>query len=106
MGRLRSKTTAIAGVCFVIALGGYRLIFMRNAVENKIGSVERDSQAARAQDESKISQPASSLGVATERKGVTAQGFKQANALAEKLKQENTQTAQQQDATAKFGTAP
>ena len=106
MGRLRSKTTAIAGVCFaLIALGGYRLIFMRNAVENKIGSVERDSQAARAQDESKISQPASSLGVATERKGVTAQGFKQANALAEKLKQENTQTAQQQNATAKFGTA-
>jgi len=112
MGWLRSKTTAIAGGCFVlIALAGYGLISMRNAVENKIVSVEQDFPAAPVQDESKSSQQASSLD-------------DQANGLAEKLKQENTQTAQrfrrepaakaaattrlaevQQNATAKSGTA-
>ncbi len=92
---LRSKTTAIAGACFaLIALEGYGLMSMRNAVEDKISLLERDLQAVRSQDESKISQLASSLDVVTERMGITAQELKQANALAEKLKQENTQTAQ------------
>src|SRR3989454_3347502 len=95
MDWLRSKTTAVAGGCFaLLALEGYGLMSMRSAVEDRIGSVERDFQAARTQDESKISQLASALDVVTQRMGITAQELKQANALAEKLKQQNAQTAQ------------
>ena len=95
MDWLRSKTTAIAGGCFaLIALESYALMSMRNTVEDKISSVERDFQATRAQDESKIGQLTSALDLVTQRMGITAQELKQANALAEKLKQENAQTAQ------------
>jgi len=133
MDWLRSKTTAVAAGFFaLIAFQGYGLMSMRNNVEDRIGAVERDLQDARAQDESKISQLSSALNVVTERMGINAQELKQAPALTEKLKQENTQTAQrlrrelaakadaaavkqlhqeattkltevQQDATAKFG---
>ncbi len=132
MDWLRSKTAVAAGFFALIAFQGYGLMSMRNNVEDRIGVVERDLQAARAQDESKISQLSSALNVVTERMGINAQELKQAQALAEKLKQENTQTAQrlrrelaakadaaavkqlhqeattkltevQQDATAKFG---
>jgi chromosome segregation ATPase len=92
---LRSKTTAIASGCFaLIALQGYGLISMRNTVDEKIDSAEREFQSARAEDESKISQLASSLEVVTQRMGITAQELIESHALAEKLKQENTQTAQ------------
>ena len=95
MDWLRSKTTAIAGGCFaLVALESYALMSMRNTVEDKISSVERDFQATRAQDESKIGQLTSALDLVTQRMGITAQELKQANALAEKLKQENAQTAQ------------
>jgi DNA repair exonuclease SbcCD ATPase subunit len=95
MDWLKSKTTAIAGGCFaVIALQGYGLMSMRNTVDEKIGSAERDFQSALAQDESKMSQLASSLDVVTQRMGLTAQELKEAHAVAEKLKQENTRTAQ------------
>ena len=132
MDWLRSKTAVAAGFFALIAFQGYGLMSMRNNVEDRIGAVERDLQDARAQDESKISQLSSALNVVTERMGINAQELKQAQALAEKLKQENTQTAQrlrrelaakadaaavkqlhqeattkltevQQDATAKFG---
>ena len=92
---LRSKTTALAGGCLaLIALEGYGLISMRSAVDEKIGSARREFQSARAQDESKMTQLASSLDVVTQRLGITTQELKESNALTEKLKQENTQTAQ------------
>jgi len=98
MDWLRSKTAVAAGFFALIAFQGYGLMSMRNNVEDRIGAVERDLQAARAQDESKISQLSSALNVVTERMGINAQELKQAQAqaqaLAEKLKQENTQTAQ------------
>ena len=92
---LRSKTTALAGGCLaLIALEGYGLISMRSAVDEKIGSARREFQSARAQDESKMTQLASSLDVVTQRLGITTQELKESNVLTEKLKQENTQTAQ------------
>src|SRR2546425_1603139 len=95
MDWLKSKTTAIAGGCIaLIGLQGYGLMSMRTALDDRVGSAEREFQSARTQDETKISQMASALDVMTQRMGVTAQELKESQALAEKLKQENTQTAQ------------
>ena len=94
MDWLRSKTTAIAGGCFVlVALQGYGVMSMRT-IDERIGSAEREFQLARTQDKAEISQLASALDVVTQRIGITAQELKEAHALAEKLKQENAQTAQ------------
>jgi DNA repair exonuclease SbcCD ATPase subunit len=95
MDWLTPKTTAIASGCFaLVALQGYGLISIRKTVDEKISSAQREFQSARAQDESKMSQLASSLDAVTQRMGITAQELKESHALAEKLKQENTQTAQ------------
>jgi DNA repair exonuclease SbcCD ATPase subunit len=95
MDWLKSKTTALAGGCFaLIALQGYGLMSMRSTLDERLGAAEHDLQAVRAQDESRISQLASSLNVVTERMGITAQELKEAHATADKLKQENAQTAQ------------
>ena len=94
MDWIRSKTV-IAGACFaVIALQGYGWMSMRSTVDDRLGAVERDFQATRTQDDMKISQLSSNLDVITQRMGITAQELKEAHAVAEKLKQENTQTAQ------------
>jgi DNA repair exonuclease SbcCD ATPase subunit len=94
MDWIKSKT-AIAGGCFaLIALQGYGWMSVRNSVDARMGSVEQQVQSTRTQDESKISQLSSSLDVVTQRMGITAQELKEAHAVAEKLKQENTQTAQ------------
>src|SRR2546425_10151810 len=94
MDWIKSKT-AIAGGCFaIIALQGYGWMSVRNSVDERLGSVEQQVQSARTQDESKIAQLSSALDVVTQRMGITAQELKEAHAVAEKLKQENTQTAQ------------
>jgi chromosome segregation ATPase len=66
---------------------------LRSTVDGRMASVEQQVQSVRTQDESKISQLSASLDVVTQRMGITAQELKEANELAEKLKQENTQTA-------------
>jgi len=89
-----SKTTAIAGGCFVlVALQGYGLMSMRT-IDERIGAAEREFQLARTQDKAEVSQLASALDVVTQRIGITAQELKEAHTLTEKLKQENAQTAQ------------
>src|SRR5712691_2966408 len=94
MDWIRSKT-AIAGGCFaIIALQGYGWMSVRNSVDERMGSVEKQVQSARTQDESKMAQLSSALDRVTQRMGITGQELKEAHAVAEKLKQENTQTAQ------------
>ncbi len=94
MDWIRSKTL-IAGGCFaVLALQGYGWMSIRNSFDERIVAVERQIQSERARDESKISQLSGNLDVVTQKMGITAQELKEAQALAEKLKQENTQTAQ------------
>jgi len=91
---LKSKTTLVAGGCLaLIGLQGYGMMSL-SGLEQKIGSIEHELQSIHSQDSAKISQLASDLDVVTKRMGITAQDLQQANALAEKLKQENTQTAQ------------
>src|SRR5262249_19160952 len=94
MNWINSKT-AIAGGCFaLIALQGYGWMSMRSTVDDRMASVEQQVQSVRSQDESKISQLSASLDAITQRMGTTSEELKESQALAEKLKQENTQTAQ------------
>jgi chromosome segregation ATPase len=86
---------AVAGGCFaLVALQGYGWMSMRSTIDDRIGSVEQQLQTVRTQDEAKLSQLSSSLDVVTQRMGITTQELKDAQALAEKLKEENTQTAE------------
>jgi chromosome segregation ATPase len=96
MDWLKSKTTAIAGGCCLALIGleGYGLMSMRSALDDRMGAAERDFQSARSQDEARMTQMAAALEAVTQRMGVTAQQLKESQALSEKLKQENTQTAQ------------
>jgi hypothetical protein len=134
MDWVKSKTTAIAGGCCLALIGleGYGLMSMRSSLDDRVGSAEREFQSARSEDEAKMTQMAAALDAITQRMGITTQQLKESQAQAEKLKQENTQTAQrlrrelsakadakavkqfheeatnklnevQQDATAKFG---
>src|ERR1043165_5709822 len=90
-----NSKAAIAGGCLaVVALQGYGWMSVRSNVDDRFAAVEREFQATRMQDQAKISQLASNLDVISQRMGITAQELKEANALAEKLKLENTQTAQ------------
>jgi DNA repair exonuclease SbcCD ATPase subunit len=94
MDWINSKT-AIAGGCLaLVALQGYGWMSVRSNVDERVAAVERELQSTHTQDESKISQLSSNLDVISQRMGITAQELKEANAIAEKLKQENTQTAQ------------
>jgi DNA repair exonuclease SbcCD ATPase subunit len=94
MDWMNSKT-AIAGGCFaLIALQGYGWMSVRNRVAERMASFEQEVQSVRTQDEAKISELSSALDAVTQHVGVTSQELKDAHAAAEKLKQENTQTAQ------------
>src|SRR5438067_10689002 len=94
MDWFRSKT-AIAGGCFaLIALQGYGWMSIRNSIDDRVSAVEHEFQSVRTQDDAKLSQLSSSLDVVTQRMGITAKELKESHELAEKLKQENTQTAQ------------
>jgi DNA repair exonuclease SbcCD ATPase subunit len=70
------------------------LISIRNTVDDRLASAEHEFQSAHRQDKSKISQLTSALDVVTQRIGLTTQELKEANTLAQKLKQENAQTTQ------------
>jgi chromosome segregation ATPase len=92
---LKSKTTLVAGgFLALIGLQGYGMMSTRGAMEDRMGSVERELQSMQNQDNAKITQLASDLSVVTKRIGVTSQELDDAHALAAQLKQENSQTAQ------------
>ena len=93
---LKSKTTMLAFGCVALVLGlqGYGMRSMRNTMEERVSSLERELETTRSQDTLKTAQLSSQLDVVTQRMGITAQELQQANALAAQLKQENTQTAQ------------
>ena len=95
MDWLKSKTTLVAGGCLaLIGLQGYGMMSMRGTMEERVASVERELQSTQKQDNAKLTQLSTDLDVVVKRIGITSQELQQANAMAEKLKQENTQTAQ------------
>jgi len=95
MDWLKSKTILIAGVCLaLIGLQGYGMMSMRGTMEERVASVERQLQATQKQDNAKLTQLSTDLDVVVKRIGITTQELQQATAIAEKLKQENAQTAQ------------
>jgi DNA repair exonuclease SbcCD ATPase subunit len=92
---LKSKTTIIVGGCLaLIGLQGYGTMSMRNKLEDRLNSVERENQSRHSQDAVKITQLNSDLDEVTKRMGITAQELQQANTLAHQLKQESAQTSQ------------
>jgi chromosome segregation ATPase len=95
MDWLKSKTTLVAAGCLaLIGLQGYGMMSMRGTMEERVASVERELQSTQKQDNAKLTQLSTDLDVVVKRIGITSQELQQANATAEKLKQENTQTAQ------------
>jgi len=92
---LKSKTTMVAGGCLaLVGLQGYGLMSMRSTVDDRVGSVERELQSIQNQDNAKIAQLTADLDVVNKRIGTNAQELDQTHAIAQQLKQENTQTAQ------------
>jgi len=95
MNWLKSKTILVAGGCLaLIGLQGYGMMSMRGTMEERVASVERELQATQKQDNAKLTQLSTDLDVVVKRMGITSQELQQATAIAEKLKQENAQTAQ------------
>jgi chromosome segregation ATPase len=95
MDWLKSKTTlVVGGFLALIGLQGYGMMSMRGTMEERVASVERELQSTQKQDNAKLTQLSTDLDVVVKRIGITSQELQQANAMAEKLKQENTQTAQ------------
>src|SRR6185295_1382969 len=92
---LKSKTALVAGGCLaLVGIQGYGLMSMRSSLEERVSSVEHELQAAHNQDNSKLAQLSTDLDVITKRMGITSSELEQAHQVAEKLKQENAQTAQ------------
>ena len=95
MDWLKSKTTlVVGGFLALIGLQGYGMMSMRGTMDERVASVERELQSTQMQDNAKLTQLSTDLDVVVKRIGITSQELQQANATAEKLKQENTQTAQ------------
>jgi len=94
MDWMNSKA-AIASGCFaLIALQTYGWMSVRSSVDQRIGSFEQQVRSMRTEDEARISQLSSALEAVTQHMGITSHELQEAHAIAEKLKQENTQTAQ------------
>jgi len=92
---LRSKTTMVAGGCLaLLGLQGYGMMSMRNTMEDRMSSVERELQAMHNQDSAKVSQLAADLEAVTKRIGNTSQELNEANGIAEQLKKENAAATQ------------
>src|SRR5262252_457182 len=92
---LKSKTTMVVGGCLaLLGLQGYGMMSMRNTMEERMSSVERELQAMHNQDSAKVAQLTSDLDVVTKRMGITSQELEESHAIAEQLKKENAQTTQ------------
>jgi len=92
---LKSKTTMLAGGCLaLIGLQGYGMLSMRNTLDERVSSVERELQAAHNEDSAKMAQFAAEMDLFTKKMGVTTQELQQAHELANKLKSDNAQTTQ------------
>ena len=92
---LRSKTTlVVGGLVALIGLQGYGMMSMRGSIEERVGTMERELQSLRETDSAKLTKLAADLEVISKAMGVTTQELDEANALAQKLRQENAQTAQ------------
>ena len=87
---LKSKAV-IVGICGLAIMGvqAYALVSMHNAMEERMNSMADDYAVA----DDKITMLESELGVVSKRIGVTTEELEEAQALAEKLKQENAQLA-------------
>lgn len=95
MNSLKSKTAAIGAACLAfVGLQGYGFVSMRGALEERMGTLEREIQTVKSQDSARITQLASDLDVVTNRIGITVKQLKDARSLAEQLKQEHAKTAQ------------
>jgi len=92
---LKSKTTLVAGGCLaLIGLQGYGTMSMRNTMEERMSSVERELQTMHNQDSAKVAQLTSDLDVVTKRMGITSQELEESHAIAEQLKKDNAQATQ------------
>jgi hypothetical protein len=92
---LKSKTTLVVGGCLaLIGLQGYGTMSMRNTMEERMSSVERELQSMHNQDSAKVAQLTSDLDVVTKRMGITSQELEESQAIAEQLKKDNAQTTQ------------
>src|SRR5690349_5260281 len=68
---LKSKTTLVAGGCLaLIGLQGYGMMSMRNTMEERVSSVERELQSMHNQDNARVAQLTSDLDVVTKRMGI------------------------------------
>ena len=87
MDWVKSKTTIVTA-CFLALAGvqGYSVLSMRNAMTDRISSVENDYASA----DEKITVLTSDLDVVAKRLGVTTQELKDAQDVAKQLKNENT----------------
>jgi hypothetical protein len=92
---LKSKTTIIGGACLaLVGLQGWGMMSMRNGMEERVGSMERQLQSMHNQDNEKLVKLTSDLDVVTKRMGITAQELQQSQTAAAQLKQENAQMTQ------------
>ena len=66
---LKSKTTMLAFGCVALVLGlqGYGMRSMRNTMEERVSSLERELETTRSQDTLKTAQLSSQLDVVTQR---------------------------------------
>lgn len=86
MDGLKPKTTIFA-VCLLAVAGlqGYGLLSMRNTVEERFSSIEKDSAKA----DERMTALSSDVDVLVKKLGVTTQELQDAQELAKQLKQEN-----------------
>src|SRR5215510_6595386 len=95
MDWLKSKTTLVVGSCLaLIGLQGYGTMSMRNKMDERVNSVEREMQSMQDQQNTQLTQLASDLDVITKKMGITGQELANARDLATKLKQENARTTE------------
>jgi chromosome segregation ATPase len=92
---LTTKTMLVAGgFLALIGMQGYSTISARRAMDQRVASIEREFQSTHEQDNTKLAELSTDLELVTQRMGITSQELQDANALSEKLKLENAQTAQ------------
>jgi len=93
---MTTKSKALAVVAAVIALVGfqaYSFVSTRNAMNDRINTLESELQKVQATSVAQASQVSSDLGVITSKMGVTAQELDAARTAAAQFKEEEAKTA-------------